>query len=371
VRIAHNITAMFAYRQYSLRNEAMAKSVQRLSSGLRINCAADDPAGLAISEKMRSQIRGLNMAVKNCEDAVSLIQTAEGALNETHAILQRMRELAMQSASDTNTDGIDRNALNAEFQQLKQEINDIAKQTRFNSMNLLDGGFGVSVDEAASSAIGATGVTAISISGATAGELFTFTDLGTDLTIVRQSDGETLTIAGGSMQAGEQTLYVDEFGITIKTDGSFTAAGLNGLDVHMTSPVSGGVIQTGANAGDTMGISIGNMSAAGIGISSLSVDSRDGAQSALSALDGAIEKVSVQRATLGAQQNRLQHKIENLQTTSENLQAAESRIRDVDMAKEMSEYTKNSIMVQVSTAILAQANAAPKNVLTLLESLRE
>ena len=370
MRITHNISAMFAYRQYSMHNQAIAKSVERLSSGLRINSAADDPAGLAISEKMRAQIRGLDMATKNCEDAVSLLQTAEGALNETHAILQRMRELAVQAGSDTNGDGVDRNALDAEFQQLSKEIDDIAKKTRYNSMNLLNGSFGVSVDEAASTAYAAAGIVSIDASGAAAGETFTITDLGSDLTVTRASDGASYTIAGGSMASGKQTLDVEAFGITIKTSDAFQASGLNGRTIKMTNS-SGGVIQTGANAGDTMSISIRDMSVSGLGISGLGVDSRANAQSALSALDGAIAKVSTQRATLGAQENRLQHKISNLQTTSENLQAAESRIRDVDMAEEISEYTKNNILLQVSTAMLTQANSSAKSVLELLKSLSD
>jgi flagellin len=275
MRINHNISAMFAHRQYVLWNNRMAQAVRRLSSGQRINSAADDPAGLAISEKMRAQIRGLHVASRNCEDAISVVQTAEGAMGETHAILQRMRELAVQAASDTN-DGVDRDALNAEYQQLLEELDDISKQTQFNGRSLLDG----------------------------------------------------------------------------------SADGANGL-----------VIQTGPNGGNTLRLSIAGVTPGQLGVSGTGIGTRDAASGVLDTLDGAIKAVSLGRADLGAYQNRLEHKISNLDTQAENLAAAESRIRDVDMAQEMMEYTKASIMTQVATAMLAQANNASKNVLTLLQGL--
>ncbi len=366
MRITNNIMAMNTHRQYTINNAAVAKSTAKLSSGYRINSAADDAAGLAISEKMRSQIRGLDMASKNSEDAISLIQTAEGALTETHSILQRMRELAVQSASDTNTDGVDRNALDAEFQQLLTEIDDISGKTKFNNMNLLDGTYGVSIDAAASDLDDVVGVTSITVEGAAASEVFTFGDDTTDLTVTRSSDGAVFTVTGGTMDAGAQTLSIEEFGITIKTDATFGAAGLDGAHINMSANAAG-TIQTGANFGDTLSISIGDMSTTGLAISTQSVDTRTTAESALTAVDSAVNLVSDQRATLGALQNRLQHKINNLDTSSENLQAAESRIRDLDMAEEMTTYTKNNIMVQASTAMLAQANSAPQNVLSLLQ----
>lgn len=276
MRINNNISAMFAYRQYNMWNARMSKAAMRLSSGQRINSAADDPAGLAISEKMRAQIRGLNMAVRNCEDAISVTQTAEGAMGEAHAILQRMRELAVQSASDTNDDSTDRAVLDAEYQQLLEELNDIAEQTNYNGRPLLNG----------------------------------------------------------------------------------TAEGVNGL-----------VIQTGPNSGDTLLLSIGGVSPDHLGIGGTGIAARDDASNVLDSLDDAIKMVSTRRAGLGAMSSRLDHKINNLNTQAENLAAAESRIRDADMAAEMMEYTKASIMVQAATAMLAQANNAPKNVLTLLQSL--
>jgi flagellin len=275
MRINNNIMAVNTHRQYSMNNDAMAKATAKLSSGFRINNAGDDAAGLAISEKMRAQIRGLNMASKNSEDAISLVQTAEGALEETQSILQRMRELAVQAASDTNEDTVDRAALDAEFQQLILEIDDISANTAFNEKILLDG--------------------------------------------------------------------------------TYDTAG------------SGIVVQTGANAGQEMEILIGDMSASGLSVDTLDVTSQTTASAAVTAVNDAINSVSTQRATLGAYQNRLEHKINNLDTSSENLQAAESRIRDIDMAAEMTEYTQTSILVQAATSMLAQANAAPQNVLKLLQ----
>jgi flagellin len=270
MRINNNIMALNTYRQYTINNQNVATSTEKLSSGYRINRAGDDAAGLAISEKMRAQIRGLNMASKNSQDAISLVQTAEGALQETHAILQRMRELATQSASDTN-ETVDRAALDAEFQALIDEIDDIADKTSFNNKPLLDG--------------------------------------------------------------------------------TFTAA----------------LIQTGANTGDTLSLGIGNMNSTTLLIDTTDVTTQATASAAIDLVNDAIDLVSTQRANLGAIQNRLSHKINNLDTSAENLQAAESRIRDVDMAKEMTALTKNNILVQASTSMLAQANAAPQSVLKLLQ----
>ncbi|MBA2874626.1 flagellin N-terminal helical domain-containing protein [Thermaerobacillus caldiproteolyticus] len=269
MRIQHNISALNTYRQLAFNNSQAAKNLEKLSSGYRINRAGDDAAGLAISEKMRGQIRGLEMASKNAQDGISLIQTAEGALNETHAILQRMRELAVQSANDTNTSA-DRAALQAEVNQLVSEIDRIANNTEFNTQKLLNGSF------------------------------------------------------------------------------------------------SGKVFHIGANNGQSITLSINSMRASGLGVSGLSISSQSAADAAISTIDTAIETVSTERAKLGAVQNRLEHTINNLGATQENLTAAESRIRDVDMAKEMMEFTKNNILMQAAQSMLAQANQQPQGVLQLL-----
>lgn len=270
MRINNNISALNAYRNLSITTTNLAKSMEKLSSGLRINRAADDAAGLAISEKMRGQIRGLNQAIRNAQDGISLIQTAEGALNETHAILQRMRELAVQAANDTNTTA-DRNQLQQEIAQLLAEINRIAQTTQFNTQPLLDGSF------------------------------------------------------------------------------------------------SGKIIHIGANSGQALTVSIGTMNASALGLNSLSIASQGAANSAITTIDNAIDQVSSERARLGAYQNRLEHTIANLSVAAENLTAAESRIRDLDMAQEMMNFTRNQILSQAGTAMLAQANQVPATVLALLK----
>ncbi|PZN05927.1 MAG: flagellin [Bacillota bacterium] len=275
MRINHNVAALNAWRNLSQTNSLLNKSLERLSSGLRINRAADDAAGLAISEKMRAQIAGLQTAQRNAQDAISLIQTAEGALNETHSILQRMRELVVQAANGTNTT-TDRQQIQAEIDQLIAELDRIADTTEFNTQKLLDGNF----------------------------------------------------------------------------NGNF---------------------QIGANAGQTINVTIADMHASALGTSG-TVDTIDVSGDSptfdtyIQILDEAINQVSTERANLGAVQNRLEHTIANLGVAVENLQAAESRIRDVDMALEMANFTRNQILLQSGTAMLAQANAIPQAVLQLLGS---
>lgn len=269
MRINHNIAALNTHRQLTANNANASKSLEKLSSGLQINRAGDDAAGLAISEKMRGQIRGLDMASKNAQDGISLIQTAEGALNETHSILQRMRELAVQSSNDTNTDD-DRAHIDAEAQELNKELDRIATTTQFNGKNLIDG----SVD---------------------------------------------------------------------------------GLILHI-----------GANSGQSISLAIASMDSVALGTSAVDLSTQAAANTALDLIDIAINDVSTTRAGLGAVQNRLEHTINNLGTASENLTGAESRIRDVDMASEMMEFTKNNILTQAAQAMLAQANQQPQGVLQLL-----
>ena len=269
MRINNNLMAMNTHRQLSITNGESTKSMEKLSSGYRINRAGDDAAGLSISEKMRAQIRGLTQASRNAQDGISLIQTAEGALNESHAILQRMRELAVQSANDTNVT-VDRTALNAEVTQLNTELTRIGSKTQFNERNLLDG---------------------------------------------------TLT----------------------------------GVLFHI-----------GSNASDTMSLSITAQTATGLGVNAVAIDTQTNANTAITTVDTAIKNLSTTRSNLGAAQNRLEHTIKNLDNSAENLQASESRIRDVDMAKEMMNFTKQNILTQAAQAMLAQANQAPQGVLQLL-----
>lgn len=376
MRINNNIMAMNTHRQYAINNNNVSKSTERLSSGFKINRAGDDAAGLAISEKMRAQIRGLNMASKNSNDAISLVQTAEGALAETHSILQRMNELAVQSASDTNQDDVDRDALQSEFTALRSEIDDIAQKTTFNNKKLLDGSFGTKATiNATDSDIKAfdNGVKSIKIEGFSASAIeyeiavsagSTFTLSGGDLT------ADIVATGANSDGAGKFTVSFGPNGasgsVTFELDATHVAFE-NGDTLVFTVSQGAAKVQTGANENETLDISIGSMKASDLGLELLDISTRDGASTAITAVQNAINSVSTQRAELGAIQNRLDHKINNLDTSAENLQAAESRIRDIDMAKQMTEFTTQNILVQAATAMLAQANSAPQNVLSLLK----
>ena len=385
MRINNNIMAMNTHRQYATNNNRVAKSTERLSSGSKINRAGDDAAGLAISEKMRAQIRGLNMASKNSNDAISLVQTAEGALTETHSILQRINELAVQSASDTNEDDVDREALQSEFSALRSEIDDIANKTTFNNKKLLNGSFGTkyTIDAGSELKEGSNGLLNIKFSGFTASGSITFAQTaGNTISASMTTGANTYTATGVQDANGAGTLTFQLIGtgavagqelgtLTVeKASGYTVAAGvgiaaLNTLD--FTATADSAKIQTGANAGETLDISIASMTTSSLALSTLDISSRDGARVAISTVQTAINMVSTQRSELGAIQNRLEHKINNLDTSAENLQAAESRIRDIDMAKQMTEFTTQNILVQAATAMLAQANSAPQNVLSLLK----
>ena len=271
--VQHNMQSMNANRQLGVTTNSQAKVTEKLSSGYKINRAADDAAGLTISEKMRSNIRGLTQASANAQDGISCVQTAEGTLTEVHSMLQRMNELAVKAANGTNTDA-DRKAINAEVSQLKSEIDRVQQSTQFNTLNLLNGDFS----------------------------------------------------AGKAIQVGAAN--VDAQRITIK---------------------------------------IGKMDTASLGINNISLSTEAGAKSAISSITSAIAQVSEQRSNLGAVQNRLEHTIANLDNVVENTTAAESSIRDTDMAKTMVEYTKNNILAQAGTSMLSQANQANQNVLSLLQ----
>lgn len=384
MRINHNIAALNTYRQLSVNNNSSQKAIEKLSSGLRINRAGDDAAGLAISEKMRSQIRGLEMASRNAQDGISLIQTAEGALNETQAILQRMRELAVQAKNGTNTEK-DREALNEEYQELIEEITRIGRETEFNSLKVLNGslsgagGTGSPSIENISASLLSGGIESISISGEPAAGTYTLSftpgESGdpNQLTITFEGTPyiEEVTVPTGSDTAQVQ---FDDLGITVTVNADLTGT-ISGTFEVIAATGGGGeggdeggglILQIGANNGQEMVISIGDMQAESLGINDTSIDTVDDAEEALTSIDNALQEVSAQRSKLGAYQNRLEHTINNLSTAAENLTAAESRIRDVDMAQEMMEFTKNSILLQASQAMLAQANQVPQGVLQLL-----
>lgn len=370
---------------------SMSSSAERLSSGYRINRAADDPAGLAISEKMRAQIRGLQMASKNAQDAISMVQTAEGAFNEVHSMLQRMRELSVQAASDTNENQIDRDALNAEYQMLVDEINDTSRQMNFNRRNLFDGS--MSSEELiniTSTNVGA-GVSAIRVNpSANLSEgnwSFTnalFTPGGTlSFQLKNGTTNEVIRIDGGPLSVDAIEAGRDrngnyevkmENGVTVvlaalggvTNDATFAAALGTGMATERTKGTDM-IIQTGANQGDTMTIRFNRIDAAVLGLEGSHLLDRESASKAIGLCDKAVTKVASERARLGAVQNRLQHKISNLDTMAENLQDAESRIRDVDIAKEMMNYVKHQIQMQASMAMIAQANQNAGMVLQLLQ----
>ena len=489
MRIQHNIAALNSYRNLTGNNSAVSKNLEKLSSGYRINRAGDDAAGLAISEKMRAQITGLNTAQKNAQDGVSLVQTAEGALTEVHSMLNRMVELANQSANGTYDNAVSRANLQEEIASLKDEINRIADSTNFNGINLLDGSLSTTkLDFGAVAVGGATSATVNPATGTTSAftvgvgadgtketltveyadengtlhkvevgytsantaanndvailkalqgsELASVFDIKSDgngaftltskvvgengakLTGISSTDttqtavkagavtvgkNETVTLKGGAQNIAAGNSFVlngktYEFvkdaatkptaeGATSiligKTDAETIAnlnkaledAGIkattntNNLVFETTKNGSGLTLQIGDTSADfnQMTVSVGDMHADALGIADVDISTQAGAKAAVDKIKAAINSVSSTRGDLGAIQNRLEHTINNLSVTAENMTAAESRIRDVDMANEMMAYTKNNILVQSSQAMLAQANQIPQGVLQLLQ----
>lgn len=380
MRINHNIAALNTYNKLGVNNNAMSKNMEKLSSGLRINRAADDAAGLSISEKMRAQIRGLDQASKNAQDGISLIQTAEGGLNETHDILQRMNELATQGANGT-LEPDDRKAINDELKQLTSEVDRIANSANFNGKKLLDGSLDGS-PKIETNGISAEAFTAIDVSNATKGATYTInytaeSDDGSGnitpakYTLRKEEGGNTEDVASINAPAAGTASTLDFGDVRISLTADATGADLDGktITTKADDPTKASInIQIGANTTDfeKLEISVKDMTSSGLKINDLNVDTEEDAKKAMDSLKEAITAVSAQRSELGAHQNRLEHSINNLNTTSENLTSAESRIRDVDMAKEMMEQTKNSILAQASQAMLTQANQQPQNVLQML-----
>ena len=482
MRINHNISALRANNQLKRTNSALDKSIEKLTSGYRINKAADDAAGLAISQKMKTQIRGLDQASRNASDGISLIQTAEGALNEVEAMLQRMRELSVQAANGTNTDE-DREAIQSEIDQLNEEIDRISDTTEFNTKVLLNGevdrksysdnageklisltdeveakGYKVTVTQKAAKASvsGATGITnlengcmkeegklcingqeitinkgekiedvyeklrdlgdsinvEVSYSGGgdiAAGKVLKLEtkEYGSKQKIEIYSDNKNLLTSLGLSQTTDPVTGKDaKIQLTRKdttnannpnnalayTDTTTTSADGNKVkitdkdgfkmvleiqdDIDLATAASATitvleqgpvVLQIGANEGQTVKVSIPEVSSETLGVSKVNISTEDGAQEALGLLDEAINTVSSIRAKLGAYQNRLDHAIANLDTTSENMSDALSRIEDVDMAEEMSTYTQKNVLAQAGTSMLSQANERPQTVLSLLQ----
>jgi flagellin len=481
MRIQHNIAALNSYRNLTSNNSAVSKNLEKLSSGYRINRAGDDAAGLAISEKMRAQITGLDTAQKNANDGISLVQTAEGALTEVHSMLNRMVELADQSANGTYDNDTDRANLQKEITSLKDEIDRISEGTNFNGINLLDGSLaddsvtsasvtiggyeisglskdiksvefvapddaGTGVQGATAELNSATGTLKVTISGSKTGTAVSVDDMkealesfgnnvkvGGTAKAVNADDSETTTIIdsskpsiGGTRGTGfgiefdkgesglssivvtsgtKESATKNESGavsLVLESNKEYKASDINkllkdagvtvakvtfedekkgsdivtGLDIGTAAKGkiadgkdSGLALQIGdtADSFNKITVAVGNMSAASLGIGSIDISTQKGGKDAVKLIKDAINQVSSSRGDLGAIQNRLEHTINNLSVTSENMTAAESRIRDVDMADEMMNYTKNNILVQASQAMLAQANQVPQGVLQLLQ----
>ena len=389
--INHNMNALNAHRNMGVNNTAAGKSMEKLSSGLRINRAGDDAAGLAISEKMRGQIRGLTQASRNSADGISMIQTAEGALNETTNILQRMRELAVQASNDTNTTS-DREEIQKEINALTEEVDRIANNTEFNTQKLLNGSKSGDAGDLVREEVKAVqGKFKINLDNELQdgnklvidGKVVKFEakDVASKDTIQQKLEGE---LVGYTVSVDNNKKIItltqkegtdkDEFKVALNGGKTgFTATVDTDGVTHRDEETSEGKVsvQVGANASQSMSIEIGDMRAQALKIVNdkgrgLSVETAQSANEAITAFDAALNAVSSQRANLGAVQNRLEYTISNLDNTAENLTSAESTLRDVDMAKEMMEYSKNNILNQAAQAMISQANQQPQNVLQLL-----
>ena len=393
--VQHNLTAMNSNRQLGVTTSAQAKSAEKLSSGYRINRAGDDAAGLKISEKMRSQVRGLNRASTNAQDGVSLIQTAEGALNEAHSILQRMNELAVQGANDTN-ENIDREAINEELDALTTELDRISSTTQFNKQNLLDGSFknkklqvGANADQNIEISIGSMNAKTLGLKDVS-GTIEKTAQEGVNPVAIKYQ-GMSYTYRPKSSLEKNTANAISDFKKQLSgkyTSANYAAQFENGK-VFYKSLVNDKTYSTvsKAVAGDVSAVKqamsadvkknintyLQTSAVTAKALSSYTqngnarVDTYEMANNSITAIQDAINKVSSQRSALGALQNRLEHTIANLDNVAENTQAAESRIRDTDMASEMVEYSKNNILAQAGQSMLAQSNQSTQGVLSLLQ----
>ena len=406
--VQHNLSAMNANRMLNVTTSAQSKSTEKLSSGYKINRAADDAAGLSISEKMRKQIKGLTQASSNAQDGVSAVQTAEGALTEVHSMLQRMNELAVQSSNGTNSQ-TDRKAIQDEIDQLTSEIDRVSETTKFNETYLLKGDSTTTTKASfmkSNYAIkdgvklylegeinDAKNLTGDKLKEAIASGKKIYTEVAgagkqdkntTNTLAVKGSDYAYVTKLydkkGNAVTAEQIIAKKNADGTDAATDGYFTSEGGKGVAVAATAAanytegydVNGAIsfsLHVGADssADNKIAVKIDSMSAKGIGVYGLKVDTEDDATAAIDRIAEAVQKVSSQRSTLGAAQNRLEHTIANLDNVVENTTSAESRIRDTDMAQEMVNYSKNNILAQAGQSMLAQANQANQGVLSLLQ----
>ncbi|GAA4593743.1 flagellin [Actinoplanes octamycinicus] len=397
LRINQNIAAQNAYRNLSVTDSQMSKSLEKLSSGFRINRAADDAAGLSISEGLRAQTGGLKVAVRNAQDAISVVQTAEGALNEVTSMLQRMRDLSVQ-ASNASLDTEAKGAAQKEFDQLAKEIDRVGETTAFGKSKLLDGSFGTTEGNTADNPLTSMPSTisfniqkigskdlsdspiAVSVTPAAGDTAKDVADkLNTAIKTALTAPANAAQGFTGNELHVSSDVKADGTGMSFSLDGTAEFdisdqvgdAFKDGSSTTKTASTNGD-FQIGANAGEKLNVSIGKVSASALGLSGLDLsgpadaNGDSGAAKAIKALDSAIKSVSDQRASLGASQNRFEHTINNLNTAVENLSASESRIRDTDMAQEMVSFTRSQILTQAGTSMLSQANQSSQNVLSLL-----
>lgn len=388
MQIATNVSALNAYRNLSSTQNDVSKSLEKLSSGLRINRAADDAAGLAISEGLKSQVSGLNVAARNAQDGISVIQTAEGALTEVHSILQRMRDLAVQAGNDSNN-ADSRKAITSEVSQLSKELTRISESTNFNGINLLDGSktqltFQVGADgtDANKIDVSLTSANVKAIANTlTGGDLslsgtsFAIGDVATlagAASFTVSNGGESTTVTTGNLGAAGSITSVEQYAEALRGDAAFAAnfsvsvqkdANGAGTGIVVTA-LNGGTLAAADNATAGTGLAAG---VAGTAVSGgIQFDTAANARASIDLLDEQITKISSARADLGAVQNRFESTINSLNVSAENLTAANSRIRDTDMAAEMVKYTAANILSQAGTAMLAQANQSTQGVLQLL-----
>lgn len=393
--VQHNLTAMNSNRQLGVTSGAQAKSAEKLSSGYKINRAGDDAAGLKISEKMRSQIRGLDKASDNAQDGISLIQTAEGALNESHSILQRMNELAVQGANDTNQ-SIDRDAINQELDALTEELNRISETTQFNKQNLLDGNFkdknlqvganakqkiAISIDCMNADALG-LGKETVKQGGNTPTKV-----VYNGMSFTYNKDDDVATNKANAISAFQKSIlkkvgsasnFIAQYDDT--TGSIYYKATIDGKEKRFASATTAqksyladqkAIVSKAINDDFQKYVKTSKASATTGGNGEIRnkarVDDYEAANNTITYVQNAINTVSTQRSALGALQNRLEHTVANLDNVSENTQSAESRIRDTDMASEMVQYSKNNILAQAGQSMLAQANQSTQGVLSLLQ----
>jgi flagellin len=393
LRINQNIDALNSYRNLSVTQSQMSKSLEKLSSGYRINRAADDAAGLAISEGLRSQVGGLKVAVRNTQDGVSVVQTAEGALTETHSILQRMRDLSVQASNEGGVNADAKDNIQSEITQLKSELDRIATTTQFNGTNLLDGSFnstfqvGANKGETIGVSIGSVnqgmGAAGLGLSGVDVSAIAANATTGTNTTDAESGTAGVLNLGvatdysddatavteykklNGTITIGDKSLDLTKVDYSTATD---AATAQSALQAKLDATFGAGAATADASGGTGIDITTASVTgtAAEVAKAEAGFSPASGASEAIDLIDDAIKTVSTTRANLGAVQNRFEHTINNLNVAVENLSASESRIRDTDMASEMMSFTRSQILSQAGTAMLAQANQAPQGVLSLL-----